>query len=1060
MTFRVLGGVAVCADETEEPVRGRRERAVLATLLAARGAVVSVDRLAQDVWEGEPPPNAPASLQVAVSRLRALIEPDREAGTPYRVLVTTPAGYALHPEPGGVDGERFTALVEQSLVALAAGDAAGAESVLDQARDLWLGEPYAGGPETDAVRAERTRLEEARLLGIETRADALLAQGRHALVAAELEPLLAEHPYRERLWQLTALALYRGGRQADALGVLRRARSTLAAELGLDPSPELRRLEARILEQDAALDTPDRPAGRAAAPRSDPARRSLIGRDAEFGGLRALLHEALSGTAAFALVEGEPGIGKTSLLEELAAHATGAGALVLWGRSTDTGLAPAFWPWLEALRSVAAHGLADRMPADARGLIEPEGLAGGGLAQDRSFRLFEAMVATLETVAAERPVVVVLEDLHWADTPSAELLTHLAVRLHACRVLLVASLRELELGRADAVADAVAAVARRPGARRLVLRAIPEAASGALVQSAVDHAVPPAVAAAIHRRGEGNPFCITELSRLLAAAGALDDARAVEVAEVPASVRDVVRRRLAELPAAARDLLGVAAVLGREVDLPILLAASGRDEDECLDALEDALVHRVLAPVPEVPGRYRFAHALVAEAALADLSSLRVARLHARAADALEAFGGGLEEVAAHLWAAGPTVPPKRTAEALERAADLALRRAAYGSAEALLERALPLRHQVAVTRGSAEAEDAELAALIALGAIRRALAGYGAAYATLPRERAHELADRTGRLDLRMALLHLQWGAAATQCQVPEATRIAEILRDLGSDAEDEVLRLVGHHAWGVQCWHLGRLQEGADHMAHVDAALEAGDSDLLRRLERFDSTALFAGFAVHVLDLAGRIDDAEQRFLRVGARHALPYALVTVTNFAGVSAICAADPGRVTEWNRRLAPLGDTGFGMFAATAMIYTGWATALLENAEAGLALLEQGMARFLAMGIRTGLSVMIEAQVEAMLVAGRPAAEVAAVLAAGRAEAEAAGEPFAMPYLDLSEARVAAAAGAPADEVGAALRRAIDGAERTGNRRLGPVVRDVAAELAVDLEAGDALQPAG
>ena len=141
-----------------------------------------------------------------------------------------------------------------------------------------------------------------------------------------------------------------------------------------------------------------------------------------------------------------------------------------------------------------------------------------------------------------------------------------------------------------------------------------------------------------------------------------------------------------------------------------------------------------------------------------------------------------------------------------------------------------------------------------------------------------------------------------------------------------------------------------------------------------------------------------------------------------------------------------------MFAATAL--TGWATALLEDASSGLAMVEQGMDGFLTMGARTGLSALVAAQVEAILGAGRPAQEVAAVLARGRAEAEAAGEPLALPYLDLAEARAAAASGAPVPVVADALRRALAGAERTGNRLLGPFVLRVAAELGVDLGQAD------
>ncbi|MDQ1512835.1 MAG: hypothetical protein QOC59_677, partial [Microbacteriaceae bacterium] len=638
-------------------------------------------------------------------------------------------------------------------------------------------------------------------------------------------------------------------------------------------------------------------------------------------------------------------------------------------------------------------------------------------------------------------------------TASAELLAHLTLRLQDSPVLVVASVRELDLGRGDAVTDAVAAITRRPGSRRLVLGGVPAGAATALVEAAVDRPVHPEVAAAIHRRGEGNPFCIGELSRLLAADGSLDEVRAVELAGVPAGVRDVVRGRLAGLSPSARSLLEVAAVIGREADLPILLAASGRPADECLDALEEALVSRVLEPVPEVPGRHRFAHALVAEAALAEVPSIRVARLHARVADAVRTAGGGWEVIAGHLWSAGPVVPPGPTADALERAADVAIRRAAYESADELLQRSLALR-QTAQAAGLPGADEAELRTILAFATLRRELQGYGPAYSAIDADRAHRLSDRVGRLDLRMALLHLQWGAHATSGRVVEATRAAGVLRDLGAQADDEFLRMVGHHAWGVQCWHLGRLQEGAEHMQHVDRVMRSIGQDELERVETFDSGALFAAFAVHVLDLAGRLDDADERFAEVAARYRQPYELIVVTNFVGFSAVCAGEPHRVLSWLRRIPVRPDTQFGMFGATVQIFTGWATALLEDRESGLAELEQGMSRFLQLGARTGLGGMVSAHIHALLGAGRAAAEAAAVLRREADEAEASGEPLALPYLDLAAARIAAAADPKSPDTAQHLRKALTGGEGSGNVRLVSLVTRLAEEWGIALPADE------
>src|SRR3954449_1609186 len=254
--FSVLGRVAVTAEGSEVRIPGRRERAVLATLLAARHQVVSVDRLLDDIWGEAATDTAPASLQVAVSRLRGIVEPGRAPRSEPRLLVSSGAGYALLADPEDVDAERFGLLVDAAHEALAEQDPDRAWRLCEEACALWAGTPFAETLDSELVRAERARIEDLHLSCLELRAEALLGLGRHATLTSDLEALLVAHPFRERLWGLQALALYRSGRQAEALETLRRARRVLADELGVDPSPALRELESDLLSQDSGL-TPD-----------------------------------------------------------------------------------------------------------------------------------------------------------------------------------------------------------------------------------------------------------------------------------------------------------------------------------------------------------------------------------------------------------------------------------------------------------------------------------------------------------------------------------------------------------------------------------------------------------------------------------------------------------------------------------------------------------------------------------------------------------------------------------------------------------------------------------
>ncbi|MEU8992018.1 BTAD domain-containing putative transcriptional regulator [Streptomyces sp. NPDC048558] len=258
--FGVLGPVTAWnADGNAIDLKGPRHRSVLARLLVAKGHVVPVSRLVDDLWRDDPPAEAVGAVRTFVAALRRALEPDRPPRTPARLLVTDGPGYALRAAKDAVDAWRF----EDSVTAAGALPAREAAVRLDEALGCWRGPAYAEFAEQEWARTESRRLTELRLHAVELRAEALLALGLADRAAADLRAHAAEHPWRENAWRLLALALYRTGRQADALDVLRRARALLAEELGIDPGPGLRSLEADILHQaDHLGEARDNPAGR------------------------------------------------------------------------------------------------------------------------------------------------------------------------------------------------------------------------------------------------------------------------------------------------------------------------------------------------------------------------------------------------------------------------------------------------------------------------------------------------------------------------------------------------------------------------------------------------------------------------------------------------------------------------------------------------------------------------------------------------------------------------------------------------------------------------------
>ena len=302
---RLLGPVQVVRAGREIRLGGPRPRAVLALLVLEAGRVVPAGRLVEEVWRGSPPPGAAKTLRSYVSRLRALLDPDA-------TLTARGGGYALGLDPDLVDAVRFEQLVGAGQAVLGGGEAAAAAGRFRQALELWRGRALADVCDVEPLAREAARLEELRLAAVEGRIDADIALGLHAEVTGELEGLVAEYPLRERLWRLLVLALYRAERQADALAAYRRARDMLAAELGLEPGEDLRRLERAVLRQEV-------PAPPLPARHNLPAPlTSFLGREQDLARLERLL-----GEARLATLTGTGGTGKTRLAVETGTRVAG-----------------------------------------------------------------------------------------------------------------------------------------------------------------------------------------------------------------------------------------------------------------------------------------------------------------------------------------------------------------------------------------------------------------------------------------------------------------------------------------------------------------------------------------------------------------------------------------------------------------------------------------------------------------------------------------------------------------------------------------------------------------
>ena len=872
MHFGILGPLDVVADDGR-PVElpSHKLRSLLAMLVIDANRVVSLDRIIDQLWGDEPPATATGTLQAYVSQLRRLVEPGRRPRQAARVLVTHAPGYVLRAGAEEIDALCFDRLVEDAEKLLAGGRADEAEASVAEALALWRGDPLADVAGEPFAQPEIARLVERKVQAEEHRVDAWLAQGRHGVAVTELERLVGEHPLRERLWGQWMLALYRCERQADALRAYQRCRQVLGDELGLEPGPELRRLEQAVVAQDPSLElvaprllprpppTPATAAARTApapatptgtstsAPRADPVEDHpggdgpLVGREPQLRRLAERVVQAAEGQGGVVLVEGEPGIGKTRLVEEASTLAAAQGMIVCWSRCAEAAGAPPYWPWIQVLRALGHHDGQGRAGGEALAVGLSEGLGHGasGDPAEARFRLHQEVAEHLLAAARRRPLLVVIDDLHWADASSRQLLAFLAGELARAPMAVVATVRQHDAAVTD-LEDLLGSLARERNSERLTLRGLDPADIERYLELAAGTPAPdPGLASALHDRTDGNPFFLIELVRLLTSERTIDQLGAGDAAalDVPGSVRDTVHRRLARLPEDTQTLLRMAAMIGRRFDLDLLGEAAAVEPDRLVALVEPALAVGLVVEDADT-WSCRFSHALVRETLDASLSRLQRARIHRRVGEALERMvgpdGGRIEEhlheLAHHFVAAVPTGTADKAVDYARRAAQRAERVLAHDEAVRHWELALS-----ALASKWSDYQEQRYQILLGLGEARR-WAGDVTGAATA----VEEAVDIALRLDdsVRAARAAVVFGGVAlwnlrAYGVVNHAMvgLLADLLTTTGSDHPELRAQLLGTLA--VELYYSDeRTRREASAAEAVELARGVGDARLLGRV------------------------------------------------------------------------------------------------------------------------------------------------------------------------------------------------------------------------------------
>ncbi|MDQ4131524.1 MAG: AAA family ATPase [Actinomycetota bacterium] len=992
MTGRIelLGRIAVHGTSTGGGrLPGRRADLVFAYLAAEHRRIVTQDELADALWPDTLPDSWAAALRGVVSEVRRYLE---EAGLGQAAVITSRRGYQLQlPSDVIVDLDEVRDDFHGARCLLDAGDGAGA--AVHAARAASTARlPFLPNHDGDWVDGIRRELESIHARALEVEARGHRAAGDLVAAAAAAEQLVVAEPFSEAGHQLRIRILAEAGDRAGAIRAYEHCRAVLAEELGVEPSAEteaalqaakrgedVRPKAASLDRAPTAASTARRPMAVPSEPQMSLPRSVLVGRAGELRRVRAALDRATAGSGGVVLVSGEPGVGKTRLMEELAHEAARTGAVVAWGRCYPRESAPPFWPWTQALRTIvadAATGTDEEMAGVTQlvpGLKDAATPVGHALADPARarFQLCQDVATFIGRVAASQCIVVILDDLHWADPASLELLGAVVFRLAGSRLLVAGTYLDVEAREGHPLVDALATMARALTAERVRLAGMTEADCAQFIAAFIGVEPPAAFVHAVHARTDGNPFFVTELLRLLEDEGSL--ARPIpEVAlhsPVPVGVRDVITHRFARLSETARHLMTIAAVVGREFDHRVLDLAGGVTDEEALGAVEMALAHGLISESEEAVGRYRFSHALIRETIYAGISGLRRARLHARVAQALEDLPDDgdtnlVADLAHHFAKAAPAGGAEKAFRYAIAAADSAAEQLAYERAEEHLRRGV----EMVAALPAMERGPAELRALARLGALLAATRGQASPEVRAVFERASKLC-RQG--DCGRDAVTALWGyfySCYVRGELDDARAVARKMLETSDTGSGQEVVMGGHLAMGIASFHGGQLTTARRHLlAAIETADEMADPSLAGVFQ-VDPSVYARSFFALVLALIGESHQAQQAARDARSRAAQtgqPFTIATAAMFSAWLGFVHGDAPSAGEHATTTVALAEThGFPLLAAAGKAFEGWALVRRGELDAAAARVASGLAAFRSGPgpLRQSLFVAVEAEV--------------------------------------------------------------------------------------------------